>query len=134
MAQRIEIKTITIPNGTAKATPQNTSLVWREGYPIAIEIFVPPGPAGLVGIQLLHSDTVIIPHDGSEFLITDNEKVIWPLEGFPTAPNYKIRAYNTDVFDHTIQVRMLFAELGSPPITSAPTPIILPAWASVPNA
>lgn len=126
MAQRIEIKTITVPAGTAIASPQVTALTFSEGEIVQVELRIPPGPAGTVGIQLAHSGQPVIPHNASEFLITDDESVIWPLEGYPTAPAYTVRAYNTDVYDHTFQVRMLFNELGHKEIGSARAPAITP--------
>lgn len=113
MAERIEIKTITTPVGTALASPLITALNWRQGYPERVEIRVPPGPSGLVGIQLAHSGQVVIPHDPSEWLTTDDEAVIWPLDAYPYNPVWTVRTYNLDVYPHTIQVRMLINEVGS---------------------
>lgn len=113
MAERIEIKSITTPAGTALLSPLITALDWRQGYPERVEIRVPPGPSGLVGIQFAHSGQVIIPHDDSEWLTTDNEPVIWPLDNYPYNATWTVRTYNLDVYDHTIQVRMLVNEVGS---------------------
>lgn len=115
MAQRVEIKTITVPAGTAIATPQTTPLLWRQGYPERVEIRVPPGPSGLVGIRILHSGTRVIPRSEDEWLITDNEPVSWPLEGYPSNPAWSVQTYNTDIYPHDIQVRMLFNEIGASP-------------------
>lgn len=124
MAERIEIKSVTTPAGTSFATPQTTLLNWRQGYPVQLEIRFPPGPSGLVGVQLLHSGEVIVPKDPTEWLITDNEPVIWPLDGFPYNAKYAVRTYNEDVYDHTVQVRMLFNEVASQQI-AAMTPVQL---------
>lgn len=113
MAERIEIKSITTPVGTAISAPLKTALNFRQGAPVQVEISVPPGPSGLMGIALAHSGTKIIPHDESEWLITDDEKVIWPLTEYPTNSNWEVWTYNTDIYAHKIQVRMLFNELGS---------------------
>jgi len=130
VAQRIEIKTITVPAGTALASPQVTALNFSQGHVIQLELRIPPGPSGLLGIQLAHSGQPIIPHDASEWLITDDEAVIWPLEGYPTPQAWTVRAYNTDVYNHTFQVRMLFNEIGPQLISSAAPPAILAANAS----
>jgi len=115
MAQRVEIKTITVPAGTLIASPLTVDLAFRQGHVEQVEIRIPPGPSGLVGVALAHSDTVVIPHDESEWLVTDNEPVRWPFDGFPTSPAWSVRAYNLDQYDHSFQIRMLFAELGSDP-------------------
>lgn len=130
MAQRIEIKTITVPAGTAIAAPQTTTLTFREGHVIQVELRIPPGPSGLMGVQFAHSGQPVIPHDAAEWLITDDEAVIWPLEGYPTPSKWTVRAYNTDVYDHTFQVRMLFNEIGGQVLPSAAAPPITPLLAS----
>jgi len=132
MAERIEIKSVTTPAGTDVATPQTTLLTWRQGYPVRLEIRFPPGPSGLVGVQLLHSGEVVVPHDASEWLITDNEPVIWPLDGFPYNAKYAVRTYNQDVYDHTVQVRMLFNEVATQQIMPmAPIPLVTPLAAAL---
>jgi hypothetical protein len=133
MAERIEIKSITTPIGTLAAAPLVTALNWRQGYPVRIEIRFPPGPSGLVGFQLAHSGEVIIPKDKTEFLITDNEIVIWPLDNFPYNAVYTARTFNTDVYSHTIQLRMAFNEVGTHLLTPVGVPDIMPPWPSVPG-
>jgi hypothetical protein len=121
MAERIEIKSVLTPAGTEDTAPLTTDLNWRQGYPVRLELRFPPGPSGLVGIQLLHSGEVVVPHDKTEWLITDNEPVIWPLDGFPYNAKYAIRSYNLDVYDHTVQVRMLFNEVAAQQIVPIAT-------------
>jgi hypothetical protein len=133
MAERIEIISITTPAGTASSAPLVTALPWREGYPVRIEIRVPPGPSGLLGFQLAHSGEVIIPKDKTQFLITDNEAIMWPLDNYPYNAKYTVRTYNTDVFDHTIQIRMLLNELGVQSLTPVPIPAFTPPWQAVPG-
>lgn len=122
MAQRVEIATVTVAANTLSSAPLTTPLPWRQGYPERVELRIPPGPSGLVGIRLLHSGTVIIPRSADEWLITDNEPVIWPLEGYPYNPNWTVQSYNLDVYPHTFQIRMLLNEIGGVPSPSF-TPI-----------
>lgn len=124
MAERIEIKTVSTPAGTLKAAPLVTALTWREGHPERVEIRVPPGPLGLVGVQIAHSGRVIIPRDASEFLETDDEVVSWPLDGFATGAAYTVRTYNTDVYPHAVQIRMLFNEIGAEELERRTPPLI----------
>lgn len=111
MAERVEIRTITVPAGTLASAPYFQTLVWREGYPERVEIRIPPGPSGLMGVAILHSGERVLPKTDNEWLITDNEPVIWPLEGFPYNANYAVIAYNTDIYDHQFQVRFLLNEV-----------------------
>jgi hypothetical protein len=120
VAQRIEIADITIAAGVLSSAPQTFPLVWREGYPEFIEFRWPPGPSGLVGLQLLHSDRVIIPKRANTFLVTDDEVVAWPLEGFAYNATFAIRGYNTGVYPHTIQIRMGLNEVGRPSLPAVP--------------
>lgn len=117
MAQRIEIEDITITAGTLSTAPALFTLSWREGYPIFVEFRFPPGPSGLVGLQLLHSGRIVIPKRSNTFLIADDEIIKWPLEGFPYNANYTIRAYNTGEYPHTIQIRMGLNEIGRDELT-----------------
>lgn len=111
MAQRIEIKSITVSAGTQIATPQTTALPWRQGFPERVEFRIPPGASGLMGVRLLHSGTRVIPRSEDEWLVTDNESVSWPLEGYASNPNWTVQAYNLDVYPHTFQIRMLLNEI-----------------------
>lgn len=110
MAQRIETFVVTVPAGTAIAAPQTTSLTFDRGVVENMEILVPPGPSGLVGFRILHSGDAVIPHDRSKWIIADNEVIKWPLEGYPTGRAWAITAYNTDVYDHSLYLRILVNE------------------------
>lgn len=112
MAQRIEVRNVLIPAGTLQSSPLIFTLPWREGYPTFAEFMFPPGPSGLVGIQLRHSGRRIIPKDLGTYLIADNDTLKYELEGFPYNANYTIQAYNEGAYDHSIQVRMGFNEIG----------------------
>jgi hypothetical protein len=127
MADRIEIRDVTIPAGTLSTAPQVTSLTWRQGYPVRVELRFPPGPSGLVGVKLRHSGVEVIPKSGSAFLIADNEIVGWDIESDLYQPNWQFVAYNEGVYDHTIQIRMLLNELGRPSLVRvANVPLQLP--------
>lgn len=121
MAQRVEIVDVTVPLGTAKATPATFPLTWREGYIEFVEVKVPPGPSGLVGFQVLHSGARIIPKGANTFLVTDNETIRWDLEHFPSGASWSIRAYNTGAFDHTLQFRFGINEIGTRELERAPS-------------
>ena len=102
---------MTIPNGTAIATPVSRVLDIPDGVVTRIEMRWPPGPAGLVGLRIAHSGQVIIPRKGAAFLITDDEVVSWDVSGLPTGNKWTVVGYNVDVNDHTIQFRLLVDEI-----------------------
>lgn len=121
MAQRVEISDVTVAAGTLKTAPATFALAWREGHPEFVEIRFPPGPSGLVGIQLLHSGRRIIPKAANTFLVTDDEMVRWSLEGYPYNAVYTVRAYNEGKFDHTLQFRFGINEISAQELVSAPS-------------
>lgn len=106
MADRIETFDVLIPAGTAIASPQSTSLTFNPGIVRHITIVVPPGPSGLVGFRIRHSGEPIIPHNRANWIIADNDKIDWPLSGFPTGAAWSVQAYNIDGFDHTLYFRL----------------------------
>jgi len=118
MAERVQVYSVTVPAGTAQATPLDTSLPMVEGVTRRVEFIVPPGPSGLVGFRIVHSGTIVIPESGTAWIVADDEKIGWDLDNFPTGAKWVFRAYNTDIYAHTIQVRWLLDEIPSAP--SAP--------------
>ena len=101
---------MTVPAGTAIATPQTTALPFNRGIVEQIEVVVPPGPSGMVGFAVVHSGDVIIPYDRAQWVIADNEVLRWPLQGYPTGSAWSLRAYNIGVYSHTLYVRFLMNE------------------------
>lgn len=110
MAERIEVFEVTVPAGTAISAPQNTSLSFLDGHVTKIEVRIPPGPSGLVGFRFVHSQQVIIPFSGTTWIVADDEKLEWPVEGYPTNDDWSVRAYNTDIYPHTLYIRFLVTE------------------------
>lgn len=125
MADRIETPAITIAAGTAIASPATTAFNWRDGIIERMEIRVPPGPSGLVGFRILHSGQQVIPFQGTDWIITDSEILSWDLQNYPTGNKWSVRAYNLDLYPHTLYFRFLVRELPIPiagPVT--PIPIV----------
>lgn len=122
MADRIEVFEIAVPAGTAIATPQTTALSMIDGHVERIEITIPPGPSGLVGFRIIHSQQVIIPFSGNTWVIADDEKISWPISNYPVGNKWSIRAYNTDIYAHTLYFRFHILERVSE-IAPYPAPI-----------
>lgn len=110
MADRIEAFTVTVTAGTTVTLPQDTPLAFNMGIVTDIEILVPPGCSGLVGFQLRHSGGTVIPYDASQWIVADNEVIKWPLRNFPVGEAWGLRAYNLDVYDHALFLRLLVDE------------------------
>jgi hypothetical protein len=128
MADRVEIRDFTIPAGTLRTALLSLPLVWRQGYPVRVELRFPPGPSGLVGVRLLHSGLPVVPKDGSDFLVTDNEVVDWEVILQNYQPRWTAQGYNEGLYPHTVQIRMHLNEIGSAAIARVQNvPITLPA-------
>lgn len=121
MADRINAKQVTVPAGTAQANAVTTAFTIPAGTVERLEVLVPPGPSGLVGFQVLFAGVQVIPDDPGVFIVSDNERIPWDLHNFPTDGRWSVRAYNTDVYDHTLYFRLLVNELGIPSVPVLPT-------------
>lgn len=115
MAERIEFKQVTFAIGTTATTPVTTALSFDPCDVVRLEVIVPPGPSGFMGFRFIHSGQVIIPYQADAWVITDNEKLDWPLEGYPTNNKWSVQGYNTGLFPHTIYMRFHVNEIPSKP-------------------
>ena len=124
MASRVEIFDVTVQSGTPIAAPATTAMTFDIGEVGRVEIVIPPGPSGLVGFQILHSGESVFPREPSRWIITDNEQIKWDISNAPTSGRWACRAYNLDVFDHTLHFRWLITEVGvlilPPPLLPIP--------------
>lgn len=66
-----------------------------------------------MGFRFRHSTQIVIPYVGSNWVITDDEKLSWPVQGYPTGDKWSVQMYNTDLYDHTIYIRMHVNEIPS---------------------
>jgi len=119
MATRIEVIPVTVAAMTPIAAPVIVALPFDDGRVDALEIIVPPGPSGLVGFQVRHSSQVVIPFSANAFLVTDDEKIHWPMEAFPEANKWDCVIYNTDQYPHTVTFRFLITDV-APSFTLPP--------------
>ena len=107
MATRIETPAFTVPAGTPINNPISVQLYANRADLEEIEVMVPAGPSGLVGFRFDHSNRQVIPAVDGTWIITDDETLRWPLRDYNPFPNWKFRAYNLDVYPHTVYVRLL---------------------------
>lgn len=112
MAREIRRFTVTVPAGTAIATPQVTNLIMPSRVVREVEVVVPPGPRGEVGFALGAAGVAVIPINAGAWLVTNDEVIRWPLEGFWDSGSWQIRAYNTGRYVHTLEVRFLVDLVG----------------------
>lgn len=119
MATRVEVVNLTVPAGTPVATPVSALLFSNRAEIERLEVKVPPGPSGLVGFRFDHSNRQVIPKTDGTWIITDDETLEWPLQSYSVQPDWHIKAYNLDVYDHVLAVRTLLIDTAPPPVTIA---------------
>lgn len=123
MARQIYSFAVTVSAGTAKTAPASFDLTIPTRQVDELEVLVPPGPSGQVGFTIGVSGTPIIPYNAAEWIVTDDEKIRWPLEDYPDSGDWTLSAYNTGAYDHTLYVRLLCSLVSSSP-APPPTPIL----------
>lgn len=106
MASEIHQFTVTIPAGTAKATPQTTNLVINNRQIVLLGLQVPPGANSLMGFYIARAGQRVIPAETGEFFVWDNVDKEWVLDDYPTAGGWQVVGYNTGVYAHNVIVRM----------------------------
>lgn len=110
---------VTVAAGTAVAAPFTQQLSFNPGEVVQVEIIVPDGAAGLAGIALGMSGTTIIPIQQGQYFVGNGEPIVRQLEGYPNSGRWEARAYNTDRYVHTFQVRFSVKEIPEAPPTGA---------------
>lgn len=107
MADEIRQFTVTVPAGTTPAAPALFPMAIPPREVEALQIIVPPGPSGLVGFAVLVGGVQVIPYLSDPWIITAGENITWPLEHYPNAGSWSVRAYNSGLSDHSVYFRWL---------------------------
>jgi hypothetical protein len=101
--------------------------VFNDGDVIEVDVKVPPGPNGNVGFFIGAGGSQYIPRTKGSFIMPDDDYFTWPLVNAITSGSWSVTAFNTDAFDHTIQVGFQVNETGSAHISQVP---LLPSSSS----
>lgn len=107
MAREVYSYQVTIPAGTSPAVPFTGNTPTPTRTLTELEIVVPPGPAGLMGFAITMGGVNVLPVTPGTWVITDDERITWSLEGQPNSGAWQLTGYNTGVFDHTVYLRFL---------------------------
>lgn len=110
---RLETFTVLAPTGTTPAAPQEVATRFVPGVVVGIGIIIPPGHGGSTGIALGVAHQPIIPEAKGAYLISDDEKIEWPLEGQPTSGQWSAFVYNTDSVVHNFYLRYFVVEVAN---------------------
>jgi len=104
----------TIPAGTAQATPFRQSLTIPVRKVDTLEIVVPPGPSGQMGFAITMGGVNVLPLQSGQYIVTDDQKITWPIENLPTSGAWQLTGYNTDVWPHTVYLWFLVDQVSMP--------------------
>lgn len=121
----VEVRTfaVTIPAGTAQASPVTVPITMPAREVLWVHWTVPPGAAGLMGWALTMSGGVNVIPTGSGFIVTDDDSDTWNLAQQPDSGAWEVTGYNTDVYDHKV---ILNFGLGLVGVSTAP-PALTPS-------
>lgn len=121
MAQEFREFAVTVPAGTAIATPLVTPIVFPSRTVLAVSWRVPPGPSGHLGWALTSAGAWVIPIVRNTYMVTDNQADTWELDGYLDSGNWAVTAYNTGIYPHTLYLTFALDLTGTAP-TSTPPP------------
>jgi len=111
MSDRLEWFSITVPAGSTRTNPHKTSLAFQQGEVIEIDVKVPPGPAGNVGFFISAGGERYVPRTPGSFIVPDDDYFTWPMVNAINTGSWSFTAFNTDIYDHLIQVGFQVNEL-----------------------
>jgi len=110
---------VTIPAGTAEASPKEQILKLTKGVITRLDVKFPPGCHGLVKVRLLRSEFQLVPLSRGEWVTGDGEVVqtepYYELEETPAELKFVGCAPST-AYSHTVTVRVSVvpSEVGAP--------------------
>lgn len=101
--------TITTDANTTAADPKETSIKVLNGLIYKVVIQIPPGPSGLVGVQIYDANYQLYPTTNGEWFTGDNIKHDFDDIYYKKAEPYffQIKTYNTDdTYEHKVIVQI----------------------------
>lgn len=125
MASEIHAFDVTVPAGTAKASPQQTDMLMPTRVVQAVDVRIPPGARGTVGWALGSKGVAVLPREAGTYIVDDDTTISWPLEDQFTSGAWQLIAYNTGRYPHTLYVvfkTVLPPGWLAPVLTFAPLP------------
>lgn len=125
MAREVYRFPVTVPAGTLQTAPQVTQLSMPPRIVRKVEITVPPGPRGLVGLQLTSGKLPMVPINAGQFLTPDGRTLVFDLDGYITSGAWELTAYNAGGQPHTVEIvfHVDLTQAGSARIGFQPLPV-----------
>jgi hypothetical protein len=114
---------VTIPAGTSKASGFTSAMVFPARTVERIDVQFPPGPRGEVGVGVGVDTTIIIPYGNTSYIIGENYTYTFVLERTIDSGSWKLFAYNTGQYAHTVTVYFYCDLINQPAPTTQPAAI-----------
>lgn len=94
-----------IATGSTPGAPVTVPLTFPARVVLRVDVRIPPGPRGELGVQLAVSGQQVVPYQSGQWLVMDDETVSFDLRNFPNSGAWQLIAYNTGAFSHTVYLR-----------------------------
>lgn len=118
---------VTIPAGTAQSAGFTQDMSFPARIVTQINVRIPPGPRGEVGFGIGSAGVIVIPYGGTDYIVTDDEDLVFPLTNAVESGSWTFFGYNTGAYPHTIQVYFSCDPIPLPILAgSGPLPITAP--------
>ena len=125
MAYRVLPFKVTIPAGTAQATPATTPISLDNWLIRRLDLEVPPGPAGLMGFQIFNNGVAFIPFGGGQWIVWDDNTESYYLDDQPDASGWSVVGYNAGVYDHAVILRFHVDLIMPSAPATPPAPLVI---------
>jgi len=127
MAERIEKFTLVAAAG-ASALFQDHSFL--DGTVTRVELYVPPGHAGLTSWSFWFGTAQLLPKTVSAEIVGDDQQFEWDVENAPTGAGYRSRYSNSDDFPHSFHIQVWINELAEEVPEEGMVPVLVLPMAS----
>lgn len=102
MATEVRQFAVTVPAGTAQATPYTKDVSFPTRIVERIDWRVPPGPRGVMGFRLASGGNPVLPTNDGAYIVADDDRATWLLSGLIESGAWQVQGYNTGAYAHTV--------------------------------
>ncbi len=118
--------TFTVPAGTPVAAPVTVPVILEDAKLISLRIIIPDGHNALTGLRVTWAGTQVVPYGTGTWIIANSEIIDYDWDDEVTANGLALAGYNTDIFDHSFQLRFTVGDLNTRPPVAISSPLAGP--------
>lgn len=108
MPGRVYEGDLTVPAGTPASAPVSSVINMPVGEIARVTLVVPDGHSGLTGLQMQLAGTSIVPYGPGTWITANGYQDSWDIDQPVNPGQFALVGYNTDAFQHTFYVRILW--------------------------